>query len=35
MIIVDFQMAGIYADLTERLQREVRKEMPLGPSFLR
>ena len=25
-----FQMAGMFADLTERLQREVRYAMPLG-----
>ena len=30
-----FQMAGMFADLTERLQREVRYAMPLGPRFLR
>ena len=30
-----FQMAGMFADLTERLQREVRYAMLLGPRFLR
>lgn len=31
----DFQMEGMFEVLIERLRRDVRKAMPLGPRFLR